>query len=229
MDFGDYEDYPFDKLNFMLKIEFSKFTIPEDPNITYYVDIYRCPDELTVKSQVDGCPDMYYDHRGSIIDVEPDKWGNFREIHYPVVKFKMMLSRDPMSIVYKTFFPTILLGIFLARCTFIEELGDRLNNVSVALVAFIVIFGEIRMVLPQLKTVSTAEKFCIVFIFASLIPICQPEPKKHATDPEKFDPDHLNEWWFFIAYCSFCFIPVLYMICKICISKIRLSRNKPLE
>jgi len=85
-----------------LKFELSKFKLPSIDNPSkdkyYYFDLYRTRNELEVKPDVNGVPDMSYDFRGSKLETLPcDEDKPFNQNYYPVCMFTIILTRDPRS------------------------------------------------------------------------------------------------------------------------------------
>ena len=70
--------------------------------------------------------------------------------YYPGCVFKFSIVRDPQPKYLKVFFPSMILGFFLIGCFNLEvdQLADRLANLSIVLLAYIASMGELRSELP---------------------------------------------------------------------------------
>lgn len=67
----------------------------------------------------------------------------------------------------------MILGFFLIGCFNLEvdQLADRLANLSIVLLTYIATMGELRGSLPEINRVTCGEKIIIVYILASIFPI----------------------------------------------------------
>ena len=93
----------------------------------------------------------------TIIEKKPhdvrDEDGTKRKIdcwYYPGCVFKFSIVRDPQPKYLKVFFPSLILGAFLIGCFNLEvdQLADRLANLSIVLLAYIATMGELRSDMP---------------------------------------------------------------------------------
>ena len=99
--------------------------------------------------------------------------------------------------------PTIILGFFLLRCTNIEALDERMANTAITLLAYIEIFGQLRLKLPPLASSTVGEKFILVFIFACMLPLIENGKTKE------------DRWLFWYLTLSLICIPILYAFLKL--------------
>ena len=129
--------------------------------------------------------------------------------YYPLIRFNIFLIRDPMPKMIQIFVPTIILGIFLYKCTEIYDLESRMENLAIVFLAYIQLFGQLRKEVPPLNTVTYGEIFVLCFIFTSLIPLIQP----YSLVEEDQDPDAVLLFKYIIL--ALYFIPIMCFLYKV--------------
>ena len=68
-DFKNCMRYPFDHLQFSMKFTMNKFKID---GVLYKFDFYRHDNEIRIKDDVDGIPDMFIDYNDVYLEVFQD-------------------------------------------------------------------------------------------------------------------------------------------------------------
>jgi len=90
-----------------------------------------------------------------------------------------------MPKIIKGFFPSIILGIFLI-CTFmlqLDELNDRLANLSICLLAYVAVLEQMRCNLPEISSMTIGDKFLMTYIVTSCFPVVYMLGKLGTDDP----------------------------------------------
>jgi len=93
---------------------------------------------------------LLVDNRGSVLTIERDDNSKLEdagetkfadtETYWPTVMLRLQLDRDPRPTVKRSVGPTFVLCCFLMRCLAIDQVGDRMESMSVCLISFILIF-----------------------------------------------------------------------------------------
>jgi hypothetical protein len=91
--------------------------------------------------------------------------------YHPGFIFIIKTVRDPFPKIIRAFFPAFILAIFLYRTFYVEAYEDRLANLSICLLTYIAILDQIRSSLPEISTLTFADKYLFAFIFTSLLPV----------------------------------------------------------
>jgi len=100
-----------------------------------------------LKIKPDSCsaiPEMLLDDKESTIETRRENainTNNPSQYCLPVNVVKITLVRNPMSCIITIFVPTLFLSAFLFRCCWIDNLKPRMENVSIAILGEIAIFG----------------------------------------------------------------------------------------
>ena len=94
--------------------------------------------------------------------------------YYPGFVFHFTVVRDPWPKIQRAFFPAIILGIFL-YCTFDltddGDYADRIANLSIALLTYMGILDNVRSGLPEISSLTFADKFLLSYIGTSMLPL----------------------------------------------------------
>ena len=88
-------------------------------DIFYKFDLYENDDDIRIKSDVNGIPDMNLYRKYTNVVIYPEnESGKFYidKTYYPIAVLNICLARDPRSKILMIFLPTMILGILSIMC-----------------------------------------------------------------------------------------------------------------
>ena len=122
-------------------------------------------------------PEFDLDFENSGFDVLMEKLifrspnGKKSLVYYPGFIFRLHTIRDPFSKILRSFFPTLILGIFSCCIFNIDEQSKRLENLSYVLLTFITVAHNMRRNVPAISMLTFADLYLICYIIMSLLPM----------------------------------------------------------
>ena len=93
--------------------------------------------------------------------------------YYPGLILEIRIVRDPFPKLIKFFIPIILLGILVISIFHFNryDKNNRLTCVSISLLTFNAMMKDINSNLPEIQFMTMADKFIIIYISMSMMPI----------------------------------------------------------
>ena len=163
----NYQNNPFDRLEFTYDFELSSVTLGSD---IIRFDYYRTmKDEIIWRPRVDNLPELDICFPETQLRTINDSNQNC-EFH-PGFKFSIITVRDPLSKLIKYFLPCFILD-FLVICVFYLEEGNlRIMNIGFILFNYVALIRAMKANIPEVPKYTQGDKFIYLQIVASLLPI----------------------------------------------------------
>ena len=83
----------------------------------------------------------------------------------------MPLARDPLQAVLNFWIPAVVLSTFVGASTLVSEINDVIGSTSIAVLAYVELYQQIRATIPRIPAVTTAEIVILLNLLYSLFPL----------------------------------------------------------
>ena len=128
--------------------------------------------------------------------------------------FQIKTVRNPFPKFIRAFLPAIILGMFL-WCTFdVKKYADRIANMSICMLSYIAIMETLRSNLPEMTSLTFADKFLMMYIGSSLLPLIKDFNHWYDGDEYKTHMHHITQMIHLIVMLI-SIIWLIYMWCPI--------------
>lgn len=92
-------------------------------------------------------------------------------LYYPGISIYIRICRDPLQKMLNFIFPSVVLSYFTLIANRVADIENVMATVSIGLLTYIAIIGQIRESLPPSKVITFVDWLIILYILYSLWPV----------------------------------------------------------